>query len=68
MLMQTALATLTKSAISRDRSPEIIRRAAAPRTGSFSLMTLYAGWVRLTQGKAKARAATPRASMLPSAV
>jgi len=70
MLMHTALAAITDRALLRNRPSQIIQKASAPRTGPspISLMTLYAGWVRLMQGKTKTRAATPRASMLPSAV
>jgi len=68
MLIYTALAATTDHALLRNRPSEITRRAPARRTGSFTLMALYAGWVRLTHGKTKTRAATPRASMLPSAV
>lgn len=68
MLMYTALAAITDHALLRNRPTETIRRAATARTGSLSLMSLYAGWVRLMQGKTETRAATPRASMFPSAV
>ncbi len=70
MLMHTALAAITDRALLRNGSPQILRRAPTPRTdpGSFSLMALYARWVRLSQGKTKTRAANPRASMLPSTV
>jgi len=70
MLMHTALAAITDRALLRNGSSQIIRQAPALQTGSrpLSLMSLYAGWVRLMQGKTKTRAANPRASMLPSAV
>lgn len=70
MLMQTALAAITNHALLRHRSSEITRHAPTPRPDSRTLtvMALYAGWVRLLQGKTKTRAATPRASLRPSAV
>lgn len=68
MLLQTALSAIVETASGRRRPIEPIRRIASPgnRKEGWSLMTIYAAWVRLQQGQKKTRAAKPHAPMLPS--